>query len=73
MHNFLAFLDRNKWAIIFLAAAVLVVLLFAWLRWWAFLVIIGLILAVFFGHLMDQGGLKAIQSFFANLISKGKR
>lgn len=71
MQNFLAFLDRNKWAIIFLAATVLVVLLFAWLRWWAFLVIIGLVLAVFFGHLMDQGGLDGIKAFFRNLLSKG--
>lgn len=71
MQNFKDFLDRNKWAILFVVSAIVLVLLVCFLRWWAFLVIPVLALAVFFGHLMDKGGAEAVRSFFDKLFSKG--
>ncbi|MDO4852481.1 MAG: hypothetical protein Q4A88_03565 [Clostridia bacterium] len=64
------FLDRNKWAIVFVLATILMVAMFVWLRWWAFLVIPGLALAVYLGHLMDKGGIDSLKDFFGSLFSK---
>ena len=70
MQSFKDFLNRNKWAILFvLSAAVLVALVFL-LKWWSFLVIPLLALAVFFGHLLDQGGADSVKRFFDRLFSK---
>lgn len=72
MQVFKDFLDHNKWAIVFVIAAVLIVALFVWLRWWAFLVIPGLAFAVYLGHLADKNGADGLKQFFADLLSKRK-
>ena len=64
------FIGRNKWAILFVIAVILIVALFVWLRWWAFLVIPGLALAVYLGHLMDKNGVEGLKDFFSGLFSK---
>ena len=70
MQNFKDFLERNKWAILFVASAVVLVLLICFLRWWTLLVVPVLVLSVFFGHLMDKGGPEAVKHFFDKLFSK---
>ncbi len=72
MQTFKELLEKNKWAIVFVVALILLVALFVWLRWWTFLIIPGLAIAVFLGHLMDKGGVDAVKSFFAKLFSKGR-
>lgn len=70
MQAFKDFLENNRWAIVFVIAAIVVVALFVWLRWWAFLVIPGLGLAVFLGHLVDKKGIDGLKQFFSSLFSK---
>lgn len=70
MQAFKDFLDHNRWAIVFVIAAIVIVALFVWLRWWAFLVIPGLALAVYLGHLVDQKGIDGLKQFISGLFSK---
>ena len=64
------FFDHNRWAIVFVIAAIVIVALFVWLRWWAFLVIPGLCLAVYLGHLVDTQGIDGLKQFFSSLFTK---
>ena len=70
MESIKELLKKNKWAIGFGVAAIIVILLFVWLRWWALLVIIGIAVATVIGHLMDKGGVEEVKDFFARLFSK---
>ncbi len=72
MQSFKDLFNHNKWAILFAVSAIVAVLLFVLLRWWAFLVIPVLAIAVFFGHLMDKGGTEAVKDFFGKLFSRRK-
>ena len=54
MESIKELLKKNKWAIVFGVAAIIVILLFVWLRWWALLVIIGIAVATVIGECIKQ-------------------
>lgn len=65
------FWQNHKWAIVLSALAVITVLLIYLIGWWTLLAAVLVAVAVFFGRLLDKGGMEAVRDFFARLF-KGK-
>ena len=66
------FFENHKWAVILSVLALLIVLLIYLIGWWTLLVGILVAVAVFFGRMIDRGGIDAVKDFFRNLF-RGKR
>ena len=66
------FFENHKWAVILSVLALIIVLLIYLIGWWTLLVGILVAVAVFFGRMIDRGGLEEVKDFFRNLF-RGKR
>ena len=66
------FFENHKWAVILSILAILIVLMIYLIGWWTLLAGILIIIAIFFGRMMDRGGTGAVKDFFSNLF-RGKR
>lgn len=65
------FFQEHKWAVILSILALIIVLLIYLIGWWTLLAVVLVAVAVFFGRMIDRGGLDAVREFFRNLF-KGK-
>lgn len=65
------FLQNHKWAVILSVLALIIVLLIYLIGWWTLLAGVLVVIAVFFGRMIDRGGLDAVKDFFRNLF-RGK-
>ncbi|MBQ5991257.1 MAG: DUF2273 domain-containing protein [Clostridia bacterium] len=65
------FFQEHKWAVILSVLALIIVLLIYLIGWWTLLAVVLVAVAVFFGRMIDRGGLDAVREFFRNLF-KGK-
>ena len=66
------FFQEHKWAVIFSVLALIIVLLIYLIGWWTLLAGVLVVLAIFFGRMIDRGGFDAVKDFFRNLF-RGKR
>lgn len=67
------FIQNHKWAVVLSVLAVIVVLLFYLIGfWWTLLAAVLVAIAVFFGRLIDRGGIDGVKDFFRSLF-RGKR
>lgn len=66
------FFQDHKWAVILSILALIIVLLIYLIGWWTLLAVILVAVAVFFGRMIDRGGIDSVKDFFRNLF-KGKR
>ena len=66
------FCQNHKWAIILSALALILVLLIYLIGWWTLLAGVLVLIAIFFGRMMDKGGTEAVKDFFRGIF-KGKR
>lgn len=66
------FFENHKWAVILSVLALLIVLLIWLIGWWTLLVGVLVAAAIFFGRMIDRGGVEAVKDFFRNLF-RGKR
>lgn len=66
------FFENHKWAVILSVLALLIVLLIWLIGWWTLLVGVLVAVAIFFGRMIDRGGVEAVKDFFRNLF-RGKR
>lgn len=65
------FFQEHKWAVIFSVLALIIVLLIYLIGWWTLLAGVLVVLAIFFGRMIDRGGFDAVKDFFRNLF-RGK-
>lgn len=65
------FFQNHKWAVILSILAVIIVLLIYLIGWWTLLVGVLVAGAIFFGRMIDRGGIDAVKDFFRNLF-RGK-
>ena len=65
------FFQNHKWAVVLSAVAIITVLLIYLIGWWTLLAAAFVAIAIFFGRLLDKGGVQAVKNFFARLF-KGK-
>ncbi len=66
------FFENHKWAVILSILALLIVLMIYLIGWWTLLAIVFVVIAIFFGRMMDRGGFEAVKDFFRNIF-RGKR
>ncbi|MBQ4423293.1 MAG: DUF2273 domain-containing protein [Clostridia bacterium] len=67
------FCQNHKWAIILSALALIIVLMIYLTNfWWTLLAGVLVLIAVFFGRMIDKGGVEAVKDFFRSIF-KGKR
>jgi uncharacterized membrane protein len=66
------FFKDHKWAVILSILALIIVLLIYLIGWWTLLAGVLVVAAIFFGRMIDRGGLDAVKDFFRNLF-RGKR
>ena len=66
------FFQNHKWAVILSILALIIVLMIYLIGWWTLLAGILVVIAIFFGRMVDRGGLDAFKDFFRNLF-RGKR
>ncbi len=66
------FFQDHKWAVILSILALIIVLLIYLIGWWTLLAGVLVVLAIFFGRMIDRGGFDAVKDFFRNLF-RGKR
>jgi uncharacterized membrane protein len=66
------FFKDHKWAVILSILALIIVLLIYLIGWWTLLAGVLVAAAIFFGRMIDRGGLDAVKDFFRNLF-RGKR
>ena len=66
------FFENHRWAVILSILALLIVLMIYLIGWWTLLAGVLVIIAIFFGRMMDRGGGEAVKDFFRNLF-RGKR
>lgn len=66
------FFQNHKWAVILSVLALIIVLMIYLIGWWTLLAGVLVVAAVFFGRMIDRGGVDAVKEFFHNLF-KGKR
>ncbi|MBQ2200989.1 MAG: hypothetical protein II412_00310 [Clostridia bacterium] len=66
------FFQDHKWAVILCILALIIVLLIYLIGWWTLLAGVLVVLAIFFGRMIDRGGFDAVKDFFRNLF-RGKR
>ncbi|MBR0507576.1 MAG: DUF2273 domain-containing protein [Clostridia bacterium] len=66
------FCQNHKWAIILSALALILVLMIYLIGWWTLLAGVLVLIAVFFGRMMDKGGIEAVKDFLRGIF-KGKR
>jgi Small integral membrane protein (DUF2273). len=66
------FFQNHKWAVILSILALIIVLMIYLIGWWTLLAAVLVLIAIFFGRLIDKGGFEAVKDFFRNLF-KGKR
>ena len=65
------FFENHKWAVILSVLALIIVLLIYLIGWWTLLVGVLVAIAVFFGRMIDRGGLDEVKDFFRKLF-RGK-
>ena len=65
------FFQNHKWAVVLSAVAIITVLLIYLIGWWTLLAGVLVVLAIFFGRMIDRGGFDAVKDFFRNLF-RGK-
>ncbi len=65
------FFQNHKWAVILSILALIIVLLIYLIGWWTLLVGVLVAVAIFFGRMIDKGGVDAVRDFFRNLF-RGK-
>ena len=66
------FFKDHKWAVILSILALIIVLLIYLIGWWTLLVAVFVAVAIFFGRMIDRGGLEAVKDFFRSIF-RGKR
>ena len=66
------FFQNHKWAVMLSILALIIVLMIYLIGWWTLLVGALVLIAVFFGRMLDRGGIEAVKDFFRNLF-RGKR
>ncbi len=66
------FFQNHKWAVMLSILALIIVLLIYLIGWWTLLAAVFVAIAIFFGRLIDRGGLEAVKDFFRSLF-RGKR
>ena len=66
------FFQNHKWAVMLSILALIIVLLIYLIGWWTLLAGALVVIAIFFGRMIDSGGLEAVKDFFRNLF-RGKR
>ena len=66
------FFQNHKWAVILSVLALIIVLMIYLIGWWTLLAGVLVVAAVFFGRMIDRGGVDTVKEFFHNLF-KGKR
>ena len=65
------FFQEHKWAVILSVLALIIVVLIYLIGWWTLLAGVLVVLAIFFGRMIDRGGFDAVKDFFRNLF-RGK-
>lgn len=65
------FFQNHKWAVVLSVLALIIVLLIYLIGWWTLLAGVLVAVAVFFGRMIDRGGLDAVKDFFRGLF-RGK-
>ncbi|MBQ1631520.1 MAG: hypothetical protein II049_01705 [Clostridia bacterium] len=66
------FIQEHKWAVILSILALIIVLLIYLIGWWTLLAGVLIAVAIFFGRMIDRGGLDAVKDFFRSIF-RGKR
>ena len=66
------FFQNHKWAVMLSILALIIVLMIYLIGWWTLLVGALVLIAIFFGRMLDRGGIEAVKDFFRNLF-RGKR
>ena len=66
------FIQEHKWAVILSILALIIVLLIYLIGWWTLLAGVLIAVAIFFGRMIDRGGLDAVKDFFHSIF-RGKR
>ena len=67
------FFVNHKWAVILSVIALIIVLLFYLIGfWWTLLAGLFVVIAIFFGRMMDRDGAEGVKDFFRKLF-RGKR
>ncbi len=66
------FFQNHKWAVLLSILALIIVLMIYLIGWWTLLVGVLVLIAIFFGRMLDRGGVDAVKEFFRNLF-RGKR
>jgi uncharacterized membrane protein len=66
------FFQNHKWAVMLSILALIIVLLIYLIGWWTLLAGVLVVIAIFFGRMIDRGGLEAVKDFFRKLF-RGKR
>ena len=67
------FMQNHKWAVILSVLALIIILLIYLIGfWWTLLAGVLVLIAIFFGRMIDRGGIEGVKDFFRNLF-RGKR
>lgn len=66
------FFQNHKYAVLLSILALVIVLLIYLIGWWTLLAGVLVLIAIFFGRMIDRGGAEAVKDFFRNLF-RGKR
>ena len=67
------FLQNHKWAVILSVLALILVLLIYLIGfWWTLLAAVLVLIAIFFGRMIDRSGIEGVKDFFRSLF-RGKR
>lgn len=66
------FIQEHKWAVILSILALIIVLMIYLIGWWTLLAGALIAVAIFFGRMIDRGGLDAVKDFFRSIF-RGKR
>lgn len=66
------FFQNHKYAVLLSILALVIVLMIYLIGWWTLLAGILVLIAIFFGRMIDRGGTEAVKDFFRNLF-RGKR
>ena len=65
------FVQNHKWAVALSILALIIVLLIYLIGWWTLLVAVLVAVAIFFGRMIDNGGVDSVREFFRKLF-RGK-
>ena len=65
------FFQNHKWAVLLSILALILVLMIYLIGWWTLLVGVLVLIAIFFGRMLDRGGVEAVKDFFRSLF-RGK-